>query len=200
MLSPSITHAAVGTGLLAATGVYVILGVTLFTARQWWPPGDKTWQYYLHWSFVAVFNVSILFVAVTDWNSWMLPRPSSLVIGVLLVVGGAVIFSRSANVMESDEVGGVTGELYTGGPYAYSRNPQYVGMLIGLLGFALLVNSLYVTVLAAVHIGWVLLLPRAEEPHLRAEYGQEYEQYMARVPRFVGRATVRHLRSKKQTE
>jgi protein-S-isoprenylcysteine O-methyltransferase Ste14 len=90
---------------------------------------------------------------------------------------------------------GVTGELHTDGAYAYSRNPQYVGMIIGISGFALVVNSLFVSVLAVVHIGWVLLLPRAEEPHLQAEYGREYDAYRHRTPRFVDLRTVRKLLS-----
>jgi protein-S-isoprenylcysteine O-methyltransferase Ste14 len=36
----------------------------------------------------------------------------------------------------------------------------------------------------------VLLLPRAEEPHLRAEFGDAYDRYAARVPRFVGIRTL----------
>ncbi|WP_410766092.1 methyltransferase family protein [Haloferax sp. DFSO60] len=106
---------AFGTGLVAATGVYLLLVGTLLTPRQWWPPGDKSWAYYLHWS------------------------------------------------------------------------------LVGLAGFGLFVNSGFVAILAAAHIGWVLLLPFAEEPHLRDEYGPAYEQYAARVPRFVDRTTIRNL-------
>jgi hypothetical protein len=37
------------------------------------------------------------------------------------------------------------------------------------------------------------LLPRAEEPHLRAEFGDTYDHYAQRVPRFVGVATVRRV-------
>ncbi|MFC7174020.1 methyltransferase family protein [Haloplanus litoreus] len=93
--------------------------------------------------------------------------------------------------MQSAETMGVTGDLYTSGPYAYTRNPQYVGMIVGVTGFALLADSAPVATLAAVHVGWVLLLPRAEEPHLRAEFGDAYDRYATRVPRFVGLRTVR---------
>lgn len=193
MPSDYITQFALGTGLVAAAGIYLILLVTLTTARRWWPPGNRSWQFYLHWFLVGLFNVSIVAVAITDWNSWILPRPLSVVVGVVLLVMGAGIFVRSAGTMRSEEVAGVTGELYTDGPYAYSRNPQYLGMIVGLIGVAFVVNSLYVTILATVHVGWVLLLPRAEEPHLRSEYGHEYERYMAQVPRFVGRATLQKV-------
>lgn len=195
MSSDNIAVLAFGGGLFAASGIYGILFVTLATDRQWWPPGDRSWKYYLHWSLVGLFNISIVVVALTTWNQWILPRPASIITGVVLSVMGAGIFIQSARVMRSDEVAGVTGELYTEGPYSYSRNPQYVGMIIGLIGFPLVVNSLYVTILATVHIGWVLLLPHAEEPHLCEEFGFKYERYKAEVPRFVGRITLQKLRS-----
>lgn len=190
MLSLNATVAAFAIGLLAAAGVYGMLIVTLTTDRRLWPPGEKTRVYYLHWTLVWLFNGSLLTVATLDWNAWLLPRPETLLVGVVLAVVGTVIFLRSVHVMRSEETMGVTGELYTDGPYAYSRNPQYVGMILGTVGFALLVNSVGIAMLAVVHVGWVVLLPYAEEPHLRAEYGETYEQYVAHVPRFVGVHTV----------
>lgn len=182
------------TGLLAAATIYAILAVTLLTDRHLWPPGESTRAYYLHWLSVGVFNVSLLAVAVLDWNAWLLPRPASFAVGLVLAGLGAVVFVRSAAVMRSAETMGITGDLYTDGPYAYSRNPQYVGMIVGLVGFLLLVNSPYVSVLVLAHVGWVLVLPRAEEPHLATEYGEAYRTYAAETPRFVGRRTLRKLR------
>lgn len=195
----NITTLAFSSALLVAAGIYGIILVTLTTDKQLWPPGEKTVAYYLHWSLVSIFNVSLLIVTYLDWNSWVLPRPSTLIGGIVLVVIGTAIFLRSASAMKSAETMGVTGNLYTEGPYAYSRNPQYVGMIIGLVGFALLVNSVWVTMLVAVHIGWVLLLPYAEEPHLQEEFGDEYERYRTRVPRFIGGHTVRIFVSDQST-
>lgn len=191
MISLNVTEVAFLIGLVAAAGVYSLLLVTLTTDRRLWPPGEKTQANHLHWTLVWLFNGALLTVAVLDWNAWLLPRPGTLVAGVVLAVVGTAVFLRSASVMRSDETMGVTGELYTDGPYAYSRNLQYVGMIVGIVGFALLVNSVWMAVLAAAHVGWVVLLPYAEEPHLRAEYGEAYEQYMAQVPRFVGVHTAR---------
>ncbi len=50
------------------------------------------------------------------------------------------------------------------------------------------------TVLCALYATWWLVMPFAEEPWLREQYGEAYEQYAARVPRFVGRGTIRALR------
>ncbi|WP_251330543.1 methyltransferase family protein [Haloplanus pelagicus] len=183
------TRLAFGAGVLSAIGVYVLIVGTLLTDHEWWPPGDRTPAYYCHWTLVGVFDVALLVTATLDWGVWGLPRPVAFAGGVLALLGTAV-FVWGARTMRSAETMGVTGALYTDGPYAYTRNPQYAGMIVGVSGFALAVDSAAVAVLAAAHVGWVLLLPRAEEPHLRAEFGEEYERYAARVPRFVGLRTL----------
>jgi len=184
------TRLAFGAGLLSAAGVYVLVLGTLLTDHEWWPPGDRTPAYYVHWTLVGVFDIALVATAALDWGAWDLPRVAP-VAGVALALFGTALFVWGARTMRSAETMGVTGELYTDGPYAYTRNPQYVGMIVGVSGFALAVDSLLVAVLAVVHVGWVLLLPRAEEPHLRAEFGDAYDRYARRVPRFVGVATLR---------
>jgi protein-S-isoprenylcysteine O-methyltransferase Ste14 len=97
--------------------------------------------------------------------------------------------------MDAEETsGGNIETLYTDGPYARSRNPQYVGMIVGLTGFALIVNALSVAILAALHVLWVVLLPFAQEPWLREQFGAAYNRYRERVPRFIGRRTFRRMR------
>jgi protein-S-isoprenylcysteine O-methyltransferase Ste14 len=184
------TRLAFGAGLVAAAGVYGIVLGTLLTDHEWWPPGDRTPAYYVHWTLVGVFDLSLLATATLDFGGWGLPAPASSV-GLLAATLGTAVFVRGARTMQSAETMGVTGDLYTDGPYAYTRNPQYVGMIVGVTGFALAVDSALVAGLAAAHVGWVWLLPRAEEPHLRAEFGDDYDRYAARVPRFVGLATLR---------
>jgi protein-S-isoprenylcysteine O-methyltransferase Ste14 len=190
------TELAVGTGLMSAAGVYVLVIASLLTDHDWWPPGEKTPAYYCHWSFVGVFNVSLLTTAILSWGNWGLPRGVTLLAGGCLTVLGTTLFLWGAGTLRADETMGVTGELYTSGPYSYTRNPQYTGMIVGVSGFALLADSILVATLAVVHIGWVLLLPRAEEPHLRAEFGHHYEEYSNQVPRFVSLRTVRELYSR----
>ncbi|GAB3695045.1 hypothetical protein GCM10028858_05400 [Halorubrum pallidum] len=165
--------------------------VTILTDRDWWPPGDTTLAYYCHWALVAAFNCSLVATAVLTWGEWAVAGPVRVVGGGGLTLVGTAVFAWGARPMASDETMGVTGDLYTNGPYAYTRNPQYLGMIAGVTGFAVLSGSLLVAALAATHVGWVLLLPRAEEPHLRAEFGDPYDEYVARVPRFVGLRTVR---------
>lgn len=189
----SLTELAFGAGILSAAGVYALIGATLLTRHEWWPPGDKTPAYYCHWTLVAVFNVSLLVTAVLNWGEWGIAGPVISAGGVVLAALGTAVFLWGTRTMRSEETMGVTGDLYTGGPYAYTRNPQYLGMVAGVTGFAVVSDSVLVASLAAVHVGWVLLLPRTEEPHLRAEFGDAYERYAGRVPRFVGWGTVRRM-------
>lgn len=188
------TQLAFGAGLLSAAGVYVIVFGTLLTDHEWWPPGDRTPAYYCHWTLVGLFDVSLLGIAVLDFGGWGLPQAAS-VVGLALALLGTAVFAWGARTMRSAETMGVTGELYTDGPYAYTRNPQYVGMVVGVIGFAFAVDSSLVATLAAAHVGWVLLLPRAEEPHLRAEFGEAYDRYAARIPRFVGLRTLSKVKN-----
>lgn len=80
-----------------------------------------------------------------------------------------------------------TGSLTITGPYRWSRNPQYVGWLLFLLGFSLTDWSLWclaVLVVVAVSLHLLVLI---EEEHLRRVFGEPYVEYWSRVSRYVGR-------------
>jgi protein-S-isoprenylcysteine O-methyltransferase Ste14 len=87
---------------------------------------------------------------------------------------------------DTAETSGLEGKLHTNGPYAYTRNPQYVGMILGRIGMAAVTNSRRVAFLGTVQIGWVFLLPFVEEPWLKDQFGDDYDRYREHVPRFIG--------------
>ena len=71
--------------------------------------------------------------------------------------------------------------------YRFTRNPQIVGSMVAVVGYALFWPSWHT-------LGWVILfavlvhlMVMAEEEHLRAVHGEAYEQYCNRVPRYLGR-------------
>jgi hypothetical protein len=79
------------------------------------------------------------------------------------------------------------GTLVTQGIYAAIRHPRYVQFILALAGYALVANFLasYAAVLL-----WVAVMPAIvylEERELRARFGQAYEEYARRVPRFIPR-------------
>jgi len=76
--------------------------------------------------------------------------------------------------------------LIQSGPYRITRNPQTVACGIAVVGYALLWPSWHT-------IGWVILfsviihmMVLTEEEHLREIFRDEYVQYCARVPRYIG--------------
>lgn len=89
------------------------------------------------------------------------------------------------------ETEGLEGELETDGLYQYSRNPQYVGDIVSVVGWVAITDSWLTLVIGATFVLYYLLLPLAEEPWLRQQYGSNYERYCRNVPRFVGLRTVR---------
>lgn len=75
--------------------------------------------------------------------------------------------------------------LVTTGPYRYSRNPMYVGVLGILIGWAFLWASLVLSFYAiAVLVGFVLRVRFHEEPWAARTFGAEWEAYRQRVPRW----------------
>jgi hypothetical protein len=76
-------------------------------------------------------------------------------------------------------------ELATTGPYAYSRNPLYLGSIIIAIGFAMAARDVWVA--AGILILFALIyvpVIRSEEAFLRQQFA-EYDSYATRVPRIV---------------
>ncbi len=76
--------------------------------------------------------------------------------------------------------------LVVRGLYRYVRNPMYVAAISLLLGEAVLFRSraLFLYTLAAFAF-YSLLIIGYEEPKLRRTFGEEYERYCRRVPRWL---------------
>ena len=82
------------------------------------------------------------------------------------------------------------GKLLTEGIYARIRHPRYVEGFFGLGGCALFTNYLAMYVLWAAYVPAFLLIVHFEERELRERFGEAYEAYCRRVPRFVPRSTA----------
>jgi protein-S-isoprenylcysteine O-methyltransferase Ste14 len=78
--------------------------------------------------------------------------------------------------------------LVVRGLYRYTRNPMYVGVLTAILGWAVVYRSpgmlLYAAAVGLCFQGFIVLY---EEPHLERLFGREYQDYRARVGRWLPR-------------
>ena len=79
-------------------------------------------------------------------------------------------------------------KLIVNGLYRYVRNPIYLGALLVLLGYILWFGSgLIVIYFLMFLMAYQILITLIEEPILRNTFGQDYEEYCRRVPRWIPR-------------
>ena len=102
--------------------------------------------------------------------------------GLLLVLALRAFRQHQTTV---DPYGKATAIVSTG-PFRFSRNPIYVGLILVVMGFALAFNSAWqlagaALLLLLLHFGVVL----REERFLTAAFGDEYRSYTQRVRRWL---------------
>jgi protein-S-isoprenylcysteine O-methyltransferase Ste14 len=113
------------------------------------------------------------------------PWGRSLAFGAILIIPGLLIRALASGHVRKNEA------LATSGPYAYTRNPLYLGSLLMGIGFAAAARSWWVGVIL-VAMFFVIYLPviRDEENYLRQKF-PEFEEYARRVPKMLPRIAPR---------
>ena len=138
-------------------------------------------------------------VGLIPWliTTWQIPGSTPpwravQVVGVLLVVVGLIpavhAFTQFANAGGTPMPIAPTERLVVTGFNRYVRNPMYVGLLIAIIGQALLFGSLDLVAYAA--LVWVVTASFVrwyEEPTLARRYGGEYEAYRRGVRAWLPR-------------
>jgi protein-S-isoprenylcysteine O-methyltransferase Ste14 len=121
------------------------------------------------------FVFAVLYFWLAQPASW------SMAAGMIGVVPGLVVRALASGHVRKNE------SLATSGPYAYSRNPLYLGSLLIGLGFAVAARNLWVGV-ALVAMFFAIYVPviRDEELFLRQKF-PEFDEYARQVPRMFPR-------------
>jgi protein-S-isoprenylcysteine O-methyltransferase Ste14 len=123
------------------------------------------------------------------------PSAFSITVGLPIAIAGELLrcwaVGYSGVTTREDHV--TAPELVTAGPYAYVRNPLYVGNFVTAAGFALAFtgsNAMGARVgLIAASLGtmaavYSVIIPH-EEQYLRSQFGEPYERYCESVPQIV---------------
>ncbi|MEQ1853751.1 MAG: isoprenylcysteine carboxylmethyltransferase family protein [Chthoniobacteraceae bacterium] len=80
--------------------------------------------------------------------------------------------------------------LATAGPFAYLRNPIYLGSILLGVGMSLLIGDPVALVIAAAAFALLYFgIVPAEEQFLLGQFGDAYRRYCEAVPRFIPRLT-----------
>lgn len=160
--------------------------ISLFSPsrRIWPPPEKKTWQFYYIWILTYISLIGLIILGFMDWNSFILDFLVLRVIGGVKFVVGIYLLIWGMRTLSLHLSHGLKGELITNGPYKFSRNPQYIGINLAILGYIFITNSFLSLITGGFGIILFFLTPFVEEPWLKEVLGSKYEEYCRKVRRF----------------
>ena len=128
------------------------------------------------WRVPLGFLCGALFIALAR------PKPLTLAIGGAVALLGLILRAWAAGHIRKNAA------LATSGPYAYTRNPLYLGSFILGAGFTIASGQpLLGLPFAALFLGIYLPVMRVEAVTLAELFGEEYRRYASAVPLFLPR-------------
>jgi len=141
------------------------------------------------WVFVLTYLLGVVLEHVHHGTISPTAALSSRAAGaVLFAVGGGVagwglvLFGKAKTTTVP---GKLSGKLVTWGPYRFSRNPMYVGLVLAYLGEAGLLKQIWPVVLlpfTVAYINWTVI--PVEEAKLEEAFPDEYKQYRLQARRW----------------
>ena len=114
-------------------------------------------------------------------------RPSWLTLGI---GGGVALIGLALRAWSAGHIR-KNSALATSGPYAYTRNPLYLGSFLLGLGFTIASGQPWLVIpFAALFMGIYFPVMRVEAKHLAGVFGENYENYALAVPLFFPRVSA----------
>lgn len=139
---------------------------------------------------------TLIYLVLCAVLSWLLGWPALLgfplpLLGIVLValafgppVWAFVLFRREDT--EIQPTSPTNRKLVTSGPYQFTRNPMYLGLVILALGIAIWVGAwpMFIAPVAVFATANWVHIP-FEEAKMQRQFQAEYDDYVARVRRWV---------------
>jgi protein-S-isoprenylcysteine O-methyltransferase Ste14 len=140
--------------------------------------------------YTGLFVLSLLMQKIRPLDVTALRTPMAIVVSILMA-GAGTIFALAAirqflRAKTSVLPVKPASSLQTGGLYAVTRNPMYTGLLLLYTGFAFMFGNWWTLVLfpVLVYIMQTYVI-RREEAYLSRRFGEPYETYRKKVPRWI---------------
>lgn len=112
------------------------------------------------------------------------------IVGILITMIGSLFASWARIYMGKFWAPANTGhkdyqtKLHTEGPFKYSRNPIYAGLLVAAFGFFLALNSYLIITVGLIY--WYFNKSiQTEEPLLEKHFGESYQNYKKQTPKLL---------------
>jgi protein-S-isoprenylcysteine O-methyltransferase Ste14 len=167
-------------GMIVVQGLWILIIATIFS--------------YILLAVFFIFNVSRQdLVAVFTFPIDIIPQPFNLIgipliaIGLFLMIWANYALLHIGKIsLRNREPMQKPSNLVLAGPYRFSRNPLYLGGLLGLIGLVIVWSSIvtaFLTFLAYLIVRYVFI--KREEIILEEEFGDEYRNFKNRVRRWI---------------
>ncbi len=137
----------------------------------------------------------LLVLAVIFGSHYLMPirtmiEPPLNYLGLPLILAGVLLDVWAASLFRDRQTSfrlrGGGASLVTDGPFGFSRNPVYLGMLAALLGLAIFLGSLTAFIYPALFfIVFQFVFIPLEEERMEGAFGEEYLDYERRVRRWL---------------
>jgi protein-S-isoprenylcysteine O-methyltransferase Ste14 len=149
-------------------------------SMQWWQKVARRIRVPLGFLAAAIYLFTI-------WQH--APRPAAVAWSLALVLPGLWLRGYASGYVKKNQ------ELTVTGPYAYTRNPLYLGSILIAAGFALALLSWPMALVLGVGFS-VIYIPviASEERFLRGTFSN-FDEYCTKVPRIVPRLTAARMGS-----
>ena len=138
---------------------------------------DKIFYFLGFFGFIVVVPAVMYFISV-QWPMTFLPEDASTyILGGLTSAAG-----NFGNIKMMTE----TKHLVTTGPYGICRNPMHLGVFLYFMGLSCALNSLATLVMPLFIVVFAYCFAIfLDEPRLRKDFPEEFEEYCQNVPRFM---------------
>ncbi len=135
-------------------------------------------------TWIQRWRVPLGFLSAAVFLLFARPRPVSLIAGAAVSVVGLLLRAWASGHIRKNDA------LTTSGPYAYTRNPLYLGSFLLGLGFTIGSGRWVLGFLfAALFLGIYLPVMGVESATLAQLFGERFQDYARDVPLFLPRVT-----------
>jgi protein-S-isoprenylcysteine O-methyltransferase Ste14 len=146
--------------------------------------GGQPSQTVITWSRVARrIRVPLGFILAVVYVLLARPTKTSLIAGALVMLPGLVLRGLASGHVQKNQ------QLTTSGPYAYTRNPLYLGSLMLAAGFAIAARSWWIVAIMLLMFAVIYVPVIAGEERYLGQTFSDYDDYARHVPRMLPRLT-----------
>ena len=142
--------------------------------------------------FIYLISIIAGIIVNLAWRIKIFPYSGipRIILGIAVILIAISIFINAFKALEKAKTPiqpyKPTLKIVKQGPYSFSRNPVYLSFSLAQIGFALLLNNLWVLIalipaILAIHYGVIL----REEKYLENKFGKEYISYKKSVSRWI---------------